>query len=81
MVAPPDDLGPRFSFVPADVTDEAAVSSVFAAVPGRLDGVVHAAGVSGGGPVHLLDRDRVGPRDRRQPNRHVPGGQGGRWPE
>jgi len=30
--------------------------SAFAAVPGRLDGVVHAAGVAGGGPVHLLDR-------------------------
>ncbi len=62
VVAPTADLGPRFSFVPADATDEAAVSSVFAAVPGRLDGVVHAAGVSGGGPVHLLDRvewDRV----------------------
>jgi NAD(P)-dependent dehydrogenase (short-subunit alcohol dehydrogenase family) len=42
--------------VTADVTDEAAVVSVLAAVPGRLDGVVHAAGVAGGGPVHLLDR-------------------------
>jgi NAD(P)-dependent dehydrogenase (short-subunit alcohol dehydrogenase family) len=29
---------------------------VLAAVPDRLDGVVHAAGVAGGGPVHLLDR-------------------------
>jgi NAD(P)-dependent dehydrogenase (short-subunit alcohol dehydrogenase family) len=27
-----------------------------AAVPDRLDGVVHAAGVAGGGPVHVLDR-------------------------
>jgi len=44
-----------FTFVPADVTDEDAVARVFAAVPGRLTGVVHSAGVPGGGPVHLLD--------------------------
>jgi NAD(P)-dependent dehydrogenase (short-subunit alcohol dehydrogenase family) len=50
------DLGPDFRFIAADVTDEAAVSAVLAAVPDRLDGVVHAAGVAGGGPVHLLDR-------------------------
>jgi len=59
---PPDDLGERFSFVAADVTDEAAVAAVYAAVPDRLDGVVHAAGVAGGGPVHLLPKaewDRV----------------------
>ena len=58
----PPDLGPRFTFVTADVTDEAAVAAVLAEVPDRLDGVVHAAGVAGGGPVHLLDRadwDRV----------------------
>ena len=40
----------------ADITDEAAIAAVLAAVPDRLDGVVHAAGVAGGGPVHLLDR-------------------------
>lgn len=45
----------RFTFVPADVTDEHAVARVFAAAPGRLTGVVHSAGVPGGGPVHLLD--------------------------
>ena len=56
LAAPDQDLGPRFEFVAADITDESAVASVFAAVPGRLDGVVHAAGVAGGGPVHLLDR-------------------------
>jgi len=56
LVAPPEGLGERFTFVAADVTDEAAVVSVLAAVPGRLDGAVHAAGVAGGGPVHLLDR-------------------------
>ena len=61
-LASPPDLGPRFTFVSADVTDEAAVAAVVAAVPDRLDGVVHAAGVAGGGPVHLLDSaewDRV----------------------
>jgi NAD(P)-dependent dehydrogenase (short-subunit alcohol dehydrogenase family) len=54
LVAPPENLGARFEFVAADITDESAVVSVFAAVSGRLDGVVHAAGVAGGGPVHLL---------------------------
>jgi NAD(P)-dependent dehydrogenase (short-subunit alcohol dehydrogenase family) len=56
------DLGPQFSFVTADVSDEAAVAAVFDAVPDRLDGVVHSAGIAGGGPVHLLPRtewDRV----------------------
>ncbi len=51
--------------VMCDVTDGAAVASMVAAAVdrfGRLDGVVHAAGVAGGGPVHLLDEaewDRV----------------------
>lgn len=61
-IASPPDLGPQFRFVTADVTDEAAIAAVLAAVPDRLDGVVHAAGVAGGGPVHLLDKaewDRV----------------------
>jgi NAD(P)-dependent dehydrogenase (short-subunit alcohol dehydrogenase family) len=42
-----------------DVTDETAVAGLLETVHrehGRLDGVVHAAGVAGGGPVHLLDR-------------------------
>jgi NAD(P)-dependent dehydrogenase (short-subunit alcohol dehydrogenase family) len=54
LAAPPEELGAGFEFVAADVTDEAAVGAVFAAVADRLDGVVHAAGVAGGGPVHLL---------------------------
>ncbi|MDT5065516.1 MAG: hypothetical protein QOK02_1671 [Mycobacterium sp.] len=61
-LASPPDLGSQFHSVTADVSDEAAVDAVFAAVPDRLDGVVHSAGVAGGGPVHLLDRtewDRV----------------------
>ena len=37
-----------------DVTDEAAVADVFDDV-GHVDGVVNAAGVAGGGPVHMLD--------------------------
>lgn len=44
-----------FTFIEADVTDEDAIARVFAAADGRLDGVVHSAGVPGGGPVHLLD--------------------------
>lgn len=55
-LATPPDLGPGFRFVTADVTDEAAIAAVFAAVPDRVDGVIHSAGVAGGGPVHLLDR-------------------------
>jgi NAD(P)-dependent dehydrogenase (short-subunit alcohol dehydrogenase family) len=54
---PPDDLGPRFYFVAADIADETSVGEAFAAVPDRLDGVVHSAGVAGGGPVHLLPQD------------------------
>jgi NAD(P)-dependent dehydrogenase (short-subunit alcohol dehydrogenase family) len=37
-----------------DVTDESAVASLMEEV-GHVDGVVHAAGIAGGGPVHLLD--------------------------
>jgi NAD(P)-dependent dehydrogenase (short-subunit alcohol dehydrogenase family) len=43
-----------------DVRDEDAVAAAFASVVaehGRLDAVVNAAGVAGGGPVHLLDVD------------------------
>jgi NAD(P)-dependent dehydrogenase (short-subunit alcohol dehydrogenase family) len=56
VAEPPGDLGERFAFVHADITDEDAVAAVFAAVSGRLDGVVHSGGVAGGGPVHLLPR-------------------------
>jgi NAD(P)-dependent dehydrogenase (short-subunit alcohol dehydrogenase family) len=41
-----------------DVTDEDAVRATFdraVADHGRVDGVVHAAGMAGGGPVHMLD--------------------------
>jgi len=57
---PPEDppTGGRWLPAGADVTDEEAVATVMARAveeSGRLDGVVHAAGVAGGGPVHLLD--------------------------
>src|SRR5262249_28036373 len=50
--------GDRYRFVCADVTREAEVEAAVgaaAAAFGRLDGVVNAAGIAGGGPVHLLD--------------------------
>jgi NAD(P)-dependent dehydrogenase (short-subunit alcohol dehydrogenase family) len=54
-----DDLGERWTYVPTDVTDEAAVATLVAAAVdaggGRLDGAVTAAGVAGGGPGHLLE--------------------------
>jgi NAD(P)-dependent dehydrogenase (short-subunit alcohol dehydrogenase family) len=37
-----------------DVTDETAVAAVFDDVD-RVDGVVHAAGMAGGGPIHMLE--------------------------
>jgi NAD(P)-dependent dehydrogenase (short-subunit alcohol dehydrogenase family) len=57
----PDGLvGDRFVYQAADVLDADAVGVAVAAVVtavGRLDGVVHAAGVAGGGPVHVLPDD------------------------
>lgn len=67
------DLGPeasagavgRGTYRTVDVLDAAAVGAAIATVvaeAGRLDGVVHAAGVAGGGPVHVLpdeEWDRV----------------------
>ncbi|MBV8560806.1 MAG: SDR family oxidoreductase [Acidimicrobiia bacterium] len=40
---------------PVDVTDEAAVARLLDDAGDRVDGLVHAAGIAGGGPVHLLD--------------------------
>jgi NAD(P)-dependent dehydrogenase (short-subunit alcohol dehydrogenase family) len=57
--------GPDGDVRVADVTDEAAVADTVDAVArdhGRIDVVLNAAGVAGGGPVHLLDAaewDRV----------------------
>ena len=54
----PADLDGRFTWVPTDVTDEAACAALVAAAVeagGRLDGVVTAAGVAGGGLAHQVD--------------------------
>jgi NAD(P)-dependent dehydrogenase (short-subunit alcohol dehydrogenase family) len=59
------DVQPAANVVTLDVCDEAAVADLVAQIArehGRLDAVVNAAGVAGGGPVHLLDAaawDRV----------------------
>ena len=48
----------NWTFVAADVTSERSVADLVrtaSQVSGRVDGVVNAAGVAGGGPVHLLD--------------------------
>jgi NAD(P)-dependent dehydrogenase (short-subunit alcohol dehydrogenase family) len=39
----------------ADVTDESAVATLMDDAGARVDGVVHAAGIAGGGPVHMVD--------------------------
>jgi len=54
----PDDGDDRYRGLVADVTDEADVGALFdeaIAAFGQVDGAVNAAGVAGGGPVHLLD--------------------------
>jgi NAD(P)-dependent dehydrogenase (short-subunit alcohol dehydrogenase family) len=60
LSAPSEPFEHGVSFTELDVRDESAVAdAVNAAVSqfGRLDAVVTAAGVAGGGPAHLLDRD------------------------
>jgi NAD(P)-dependent dehydrogenase (short-subunit alcohol dehydrogenase family) len=50
--------GPDGEVRVADITDEASISGAVDAVVrdhGRLDVVLNAAGVAGGGPIHLLD--------------------------
>jgi NAD(P)-dependent dehydrogenase (short-subunit alcohol dehydrogenase family) len=47
----------RFAFVPTDVTDETAVEALIAGAPGRLAGIVTAAGVAGGGMGHMVPAD------------------------
>jgi NAD(P)-dependent dehydrogenase (short-subunit alcohol dehydrogenase family) len=64
-LAAPEDLGGDVLGLAADVTVAADVAAMVDATVerfGRLDGAVNAAGVAGGGPVHLLDEaewDRV----------------------
>jgi NAD(P)-dependent dehydrogenase (short-subunit alcohol dehydrogenase family) len=56
-------LGPgagNWWYTQVDVGDESSVVALVdegARVLGRIDGLVNAAGVAGGGPVHLLDAD------------------------
>ncbi len=50
----------RFTGVVGDVGDDDSVRAAVqlaASMTGRLDGVMHAAGVAGGGPVHLCEPD------------------------
>jgi len=63
LAPPPDpapegtDAGGRWAFRHADVTDEASVAELVedaVTFGGGVDGLVNAAGVAGGGPVHLL---------------------------
>lgn len=64
-VAMDEEATGRFVAVHSDVTEESSVSLLVARTVddfGRVDGLVNAAGVASGGPVHLLDRaewDRV----------------------
>ena len=53
---PPDELltSDRFTFATTDVSDESAVEALVASAPGRLCGVVNAAGVAGGGLAHQV---------------------------
>jgi NAD(P)-dependent dehydrogenase (short-subunit alcohol dehydrogenase family) len=55
-----EPLGDRWTYQPADVTDEDAVRALVAAGVtaggGRIDGTVTAAGVAGGGPAHLVEQ-------------------------
>jgi NAD(P)-dependent dehydrogenase (short-subunit alcohol dehydrogenase family) len=59
-VAGAPDLGApasHWAFSTVDVTDEVAVQAMVAAaveLGGTLDGLVNAAGIAGGGPVHLV---------------------------
>ena len=56
----PGDLGERWTWVPTDVTDEAACAALVAAAVAtgaRLDGIVTAAGVAGGGLAHQVEAE------------------------
>jgi NAD(P)-dependent dehydrogenase (short-subunit alcohol dehydrogenase family) len=56
--APPGERG-RWWYGVVDVLDEGSVSDLVTTAAGELgsvDGLVHAAGVAGGGAAHLLDR-------------------------
>jgi NAD(P)-dependent dehydrogenase (short-subunit alcohol dehydrogenase family) len=53
----PEVLAGQWAFTHVDVTDEASVEQLVqaaVALGGAVDGLVNAAGVAGGGPVHLV---------------------------
>ena len=55
---PPGSTATSWRYQPVDVADEASVVDLMAAAVGfggRIDGVLNAAGVASGGPVHMLD--------------------------
>ena len=55
---PPGSTDRSWRFQPVDVADETSVVDLMATAVGfggRIDGVVNAAGVASGGPVHMLD--------------------------
>ncbi len=55
-----DRVADRYAYRCADILDGEAVADAVATVvagAGRLDGVVHSAGVAGGGPIHLVPDD------------------------
>jgi NAD(P)-dependent dehydrogenase (short-subunit alcohol dehydrogenase family) len=54
------DGAPAVTFAAGDVRDEAAVAAVVDATVaenGRIDAIVTAAGIAGGGPAHLVERE------------------------
>jgi NAD(P)-dependent dehydrogenase (short-subunit alcohol dehydrogenase family) len=56
LVEPPAELlGDQCTFARTDVADEASVAEMVASAPGRLAGVVNAAGVAGGGMGHMVE--------------------------
>jgi len=61
----PPSIAAEIGYIAGDVLDTATAQRAVATVverTGRLDGVVHSAGVGGGGPIHLLpdeEWDRV----------------------
>jgi NAD(P)-dependent dehydrogenase (short-subunit alcohol dehydrogenase family) len=65
LAAPPSELSlpdgaAAVAFTQADVRDEDAITALFASVAadyGRVDSVVTAAGIAGGGPAHMVERD------------------------
>ena len=80
LVVPPDDVAEgkdesgRWAFTRVDVTDESSVAALVGSAVdfgGSVDGVLHAAGVVGGGPVHMLPEAEWARVIAGEPHRHV----------